>query len=48
MKNFTIVASLFLLVGCATGHKQVTPAPVVDNKIISEAEKYKTISKENL
>ncbi|MCY3227325.1 hypothetical protein ECE07_03440 [Acinetobacter pittii] len=41
MKNFTIVASLFLLVGCATGHKQVTPAPVVDNKIISEAEKYK-------
>ncbi|MDP7902426.1 energy transducer TonB, partial [Acinetobacter pittii] len=21
MKNFTIVASLFLLVGCATGHK---------------------------
>lgn len=41
MKNFTIIASLFLLVGCATGHKQVTPVQVTDNKITSEAEKYK-------
>lgn len=41
MKNFTIVASLFLLVGCATGHKQITPVQVTDNKIASEAEKYK-------
>ncbi|WP_336170328.1 cell envelope integrity protein TolA [Acinetobacter sp. 161(2023)] len=41
MKNFTIIASLFLLVGCATGHKQVTPVQVTDNKIASEAEKYK-------
>ncbi|KKC44973.1 TonB C-terminal domain-containing protein [Acinetobacter sp. V2] len=41
MKNFTIIASLFLLVGCATGHKQVIPVQVTDNKITSEAEKYK-------
>ncbi|WP_151822792.1 TonB C-terminal domain-containing protein [Acinetobacter oleivorans] len=41
MKNFTIIASLFLLVGCATGHKQVAPVQVTDNKITSEAEKYK-------
>lgn len=41
MKNFTIIASLFLLVGCAIGHKQVTPVQVTDNKITSEAEKYK-------
>lgn len=41
MKNFTIVASLFLLVGCTTSHKQITPVQVTDNKIASEAEKYK-------
>jgi hypothetical protein len=41
MKNFTIIASLFLLVGCATGHKQATPVQVTDNKITSEADKYK-------
>lgn len=41
MKNFTIIASLFLLVGCTTGHKQVPPVQVTDNKITSEAEKYK-------
>ncbi|WP_426454378.1 TonB C-terminal domain-containing protein [Acinetobacter sp. KB005] len=41
MKNFTIIASLFLLVGCTTGHKQVTSAQVTDNKITSEADKYK-------
>lgn len=41
MKNFTIVASLFLLVGCTTSHKQITPVQVNDNKIASEAEKYK-------
>ncbi|ETR94414.1 TonB C-terminal domain-containing protein [Acinetobacter lactucae] len=41
MKNFTIIASLFLLVGCATSHKQTTSVQVSDNKIISEAEKYK-------
>ncbi|RSO30873.1 TonB C-terminal domain-containing protein [Acinetobacter lactucae] len=41
MKNFTIIASLFLLVGCTTGHKQTTSVQVSDNKIISEAEKYK-------
>ncbi|NUF24668.1 energy transducer TonB, partial [Acinetobacter oleivorans] len=33
MKKFTIIASLFLLVGCATGHKQVAPVQVTDNKI---------------
>lgn len=41
MKNFTIIASLFLLVGCTTGHKQVIPVQVTDNKITSEAETYK-------
>lgn len=41
MKNFTIIASLFLLVGCNTGHKQTTPVQVTDTKITSEAEKYK-------
>lgn len=41
MKNFTIIASLFLLVGCTTSHKQITPVQVTDNKIASEAEKYK-------
>lgn len=41
MKNFTIIASLFLLVGCTTSHKHVTPVQVTDNKIASEAEKYK-------
>ncbi|WP_202741762.1 TonB C-terminal domain-containing protein [Acinetobacter calcoaceticus] len=41
MKNFSIIASLFLLVGCATGHKQVIPFQVTDNKITSEAETYK-------
>ncbi|MBJ9938080.1 TonB C-terminal domain-containing protein [Acinetobacter pittii] len=41
MKNFTIVASLFLLVGCTTSHKQITLVQVTDNKIASEAEKYK-------
>lgn len=41
MKNFTIIASLFLLVGCTTGHKQVTSVQVTDNKIAAEAEKYK-------
>ncbi|MBJ9720374.1 cell envelope integrity protein TolA [Acinetobacter calcoaceticus] len=41
MKNFTIIASLFLLVGCTTGHKQVTSVQVSDNKIVAEAEKYK-------
>ncbi|MGB8808552.1 TonB C-terminal domain-containing protein [Acinetobacter calcoaceticus] len=41
MKNFTIIASLFLLVGCTTGHKQATPVQVTDNKITSEADKYK-------
>lgn len=41
MKNFSIIASLFLLVGCATGHKQVIPVQVTDNKITSEAETYK-------
>lgn len=41
MKNFTIIASLFLLVGCSTGHKQVTSTQVNDNKITSEAEIYK-------
>ncbi|MCU4423708.1 MULTISPECIES: TonB C-terminal domain-containing protein [Acinetobacter] len=41
MKNFSIIASLFLLVGCTTGHKQVIPVQVTDNKITSEAETYK-------
>ncbi|MDQ9948251.1 MULTISPECIES: TonB C-terminal domain-containing protein [Acinetobacter] len=41
MQNFTIIASLFLLVGCTTSHKQITPVQVTDNKIASEAEKYK-------
>ncbi|MGT2552253.1 TonB C-terminal domain-containing protein [Acinetobacter geminorum] len=41
MKNFTIIASLFLLIGCTTSHKQITPVQVTDNKIASEAEKYK-------
>ncbi|MCU4528257.1 TonB C-terminal domain-containing protein [Acinetobacter pittii] len=41
MKNFTIIASLFLLVGCTTSHKQITPVQVTENKIASEAEKYK-------
>ncbi|CAI3122291.1 hypothetical protein MWMV18_MWMV18_03381 [Acinetobacter calcoaceticus] len=41
MKNFTIIASLFLLVGCTTAHKQATPVQVTDNKITSEADKYK-------
>jgi len=41
MKNFTIIASLFLLVGCTTGHKHATPVQVTDNKITSEADKYK-------
>lgn len=41
MKNFTIIASLFLLVGCTTGHKQATLVQVTDNKITSEADKYK-------
>ncbi|MCG9491228.1 TonB C-terminal domain-containing protein [Acinetobacter pittii] len=41
MKNFTIIASLFLLAGCTTSHKQTTSVQVSDNKIISEAEKYK-------
>lgn len=41
MKNFTIIASLFLLVGCTTGHKQTIPVQVTDTKITSEAEKYK-------
>lgn len=41
MKNFTIIASLFLLVGCTTGHKQAALVQVTDTKITSEAEKYK-------
>ncbi|WP_198079940.1 TonB C-terminal domain-containing protein [Acinetobacter calcoaceticus] len=41
MKNFTIIASLFLLIGCTTGHKQATSVQVTDNKITSEADKYK-------
>ncbi len=41
MKNFTIVASLFLLVGCATGHKQVTPAPVVEIKLFQRLKNIK-------
>lgn len=41
MKNFTIIASLFLLVGCTTGHKQAAQVQVTDTKITSEAEKYK-------
>ncbi|WP_375038130.1 TonB C-terminal domain-containing protein [Acinetobacter sp. RW6] len=41
MKNFTIIASLFLLVGCTTGHKQAIPVQVTDNKITSEADRYK-------
>ncbi|MDP9801930.1 TonB C-terminal domain-containing protein [Acinetobacter calcoaceticus] len=41
MKKFTIIASLFLLVGCTTGNKQATPVQVTDNKITSEADKYK-------
>lgn len=41
MKNFTIIASLFLLVGCTTSHKQINPVQVTENKIASEAEKYK-------
>ncbi|CAI3116582.1 hypothetical protein MWMV7_MWMV7_00967 [Acinetobacter calcoaceticus] len=41
MKNFSIIASLFLLVGCTTGHKQVIPVQVTDNKITSETETYK-------
>ena len=41
MKNFTIISSLFLLVGCTTGHKQVAPVQVTNNKITLEAEIYK-------
>ncbi|PPC07830.1 TonB C-terminal domain-containing protein [Acinetobacter pittii] len=41
MKNFTIITSLFLLVGCTTGYKQAAPVQVTDTKITSEAEKYK-------
>lgn len=41
MKNFTLITSLFLLIGCTTGHKQTTPVQVTDNKITSEADKYK-------
>jgi len=48
MKNFTIIASLFLLVGCTTGHKQVIPVQVTDNKISSEAEKYKKQYQKNI
>jgi len=41
MKNFTIIAALFLLIGCSTGHKQITSVQVSDNNITSEAETYK-------